>query len=126
MSRPPKWIRPASGVISPVNSPISVVLPAPFGPIMACSSPAGSASEIASEATTPPKRLVKASTASKTSATAHSGHQAVDPAVHADGDDKGQWADHQIGIIGDMRQRLLQQQEGHRANQRPEHSVHAA
>ena len=39
MSRPSKRMRPASGAISPASWPISVVLPAPLGPMMACSSP---------------------------------------------------------------------------------------
>src|SRR2546423_15298 len=51
-------MRPACGASSPVSCPISVVLPAPFGPMMAWSSPSGTARLISSEAVTPPKRLV--------------------------------------------------------------------
>ncbi len=39
MSSPQKVMVPASSATSPVISPISVVLPAPFGPMMAWSSP---------------------------------------------------------------------------------------
>ena len=54
MSRPAKRIVPASGVISPVNCPTSVVLPAPFGPISACVSPALILSVTLSVATSAP------------------------------------------------------------------------
>ena len=70
MSRPSKRMRPASGAISPVSWPISVVLPAPFGPMMACSSPRGTSSAMSSEATTPPKRLLRPSICSSGSGTA--------------------------------------------------------
>ncbi len=61
MSLPSNRMRPASGAISPVSWPISVVLPAPLGPITACNSPRSTASEIPSDAITPPKRLVRPS-----------------------------------------------------------------
>src|SRR5690348_1119158 len=38
---------------------MSVVLPAPFGPISACTSPAATSSVTPSTATTPPKRLLR-------------------------------------------------------------------
>jgi len=41
MSRPANRMHPESGVISPASCPISVVLPAPFGPMMTWSSPFG-------------------------------------------------------------------------------------
>ena len=81
-------MRPLSGAISPVSCPISVVLPAPLGPMSACNSPRGNASDIASEATTPPKRLVKESISSKTSATARPAEQSVDAAVDVDRHDQ--------------------------------------
>ena len=67
MSWPAKRMRPASGVNWPVSCAISVVLPAPFGPITACSSPAATASVRSSVATMPPKRLARLSTCSKAS-----------------------------------------------------------
>ena len=39
-SRPSKWMCPASGASAPEIWWMSVVLPAPFGPMMACVSPA--------------------------------------------------------------------------------------
>src|SRR3954470_23965064 len=70
MSRPSKWMRPAFGMISPQSWPISVVLPAPFGPMMACSSPFVTSSPTLSEAITPPKRLVRPAMLSSASAMA--------------------------------------------------------
>src|SRR5579863_481157 len=117
---------PLSGAISPVNCPISVVFPAPFGPISACSSPRGSANEIASEATTPPKRLLKVSISRSASATAGSAaEQSIDAAVDVDRHDQEQRTENEVRIIGDMRQTLLQEQESHGADQRAEHRMHA-
>jgi hypothetical protein len=52
-------MRPESGVNCPLSWAISVVLPAPFGPITACSSPAATSSTISSVATMPSKRLAR-------------------------------------------------------------------
>src|SRR5256885_16604647 len=57
MSRPSKKIAPASLPRLPEIWPISVVLPAPFGPIRACTSPRTTSSVTSSVATTPPKRF---------------------------------------------------------------------
>src|SRR5262249_16028012 len=81
MSRPANHTRPWSGAISPASSPISVVLPAPFGPITACSTPSGIANVISSEATTRPKRLVRPSIASSASVTAGSFQEPIDAAA---------------------------------------------
>src|SRR5712691_7837490 len=140
-SPPSKRIRPSSGAISPESSPISVVLPAPFGPMTACSSPLGTASEIASEATTP-KRLVKESISSRASTTALSRQQAVDAAAREQHDQQEQRAEHDLPIFrhagggipehgrGDdpdqHRQRLLERQQQDGADQRSERGAHAA
>ncbi len=57
MSAPAKMTRPASGATVPVAIPNSVVLPAPFGPMMPSASPSSSARSIALATTTAPKRL---------------------------------------------------------------------
>src|SRR5215510_5954576 len=59
MSMPWKPIVPASLPSIPEIKPIRVVLPAPFGPMRACTSPAVSSSVTPSTATTPPKRLLR-------------------------------------------------------------------
>src|ERR1051325_3180672 len=55
MSRPSRKIAPAVGRSTPVRRLISVVLPAPFGPISAWRAPFWTASETSSVATMPPK-----------------------------------------------------------------------
>src|SRR5438552_6789214 len=57
MSAPLKRIRPISVASTPEIWPMSVVLPAPFGPINPCTSPRTTSSVTSSVATTPPKRL---------------------------------------------------------------------
>src|SRR5512138_3281695 len=52
-----KTMRPVSVGSTPEIWPISVVLPAPFGPISACTSPRTTSRVTSSVATTPPKRL---------------------------------------------------------------------
>src|SRR3954468_11085894 len=51
-------MRPPSGCSTPAICAMSVVLPAPFGPISACTSPLAISSVTSSVATRPPKRLV--------------------------------------------------------------------
>ena len=65
MSRPAKRTVPASGVSSPVSWPISVVLPAPFGPISAWVSPVRMLSVTLSVATSAPNDLYRPSTCSR-------------------------------------------------------------
>src|SRR5215470_11212159 len=143
MSPPAKWMRPPPGAISPASCPISVVLPAPLGPMMACNSPFGTASEMASQATTPPKRLVNPSISRRASLTARRLEHAVDPAAreqhdqekHRTKDDlpvfrrlgRGGAADQRREAdANDYRQRLLKREQGDRAKQWTEHRAHAA
>src|SRR5690349_12724743 len=55
---PSIWMSPSSGAYTPPRIFISVLLPAPFSPIRASTSPALSESETPCSATTPGKRLV--------------------------------------------------------------------
>src|SRR5437764_7386759 len=57
MSAPLKRMRPVWVGSTPEIWPMSVVLPPPFGPISACTSPRTTSSVTSSVATTPPKRL---------------------------------------------------------------------
>jgi len=52
--RPAKWMWPRSGRISPDNWPMSVLLPAPLGPISAWISPARTSRSTWSVASSPP------------------------------------------------------------------------
>src|ERR1051325_8384061 len=80
MSSPAKAMRPESGASSPEIWLINVVLPAPFGPITACSSPGITSSVTLSVTRRPPKFLERFSTRSTGSATEHP----PQPARHAD------------------------------------------
>src|SRR5579862_5029465 len=90
MSSPAKRIAPAVGRSWPINWLISVVLPAPLGPMMACNSPFATSSERLSVATMPPKRLVRLSTRSKTSATGKTPDQTHDAAAPEQDDQEQQ------------------------------------
>src|ERR1700733_12706264 len=57
MSRPPRMMLPAVGRSTPVSRLITVVLPAPFGPINACRAPFSIDNETSCAATIPPKRF---------------------------------------------------------------------
>src|SRR5690348_12057666 len=93
---------------------------------MACSSPAGIASEIPSAATTPPNLLVRASISRRTSPTASPRNQAVNASVYRNRHDKQQGAKNQVGIIGQPREPLLQNKKGERPDNWTEHCLHAA
>src|SRR5262245_32095612 len=125
-SLPSKWMRPASGAISPASWAMSVVLPAPFGPITACSSPFGTASEIASDAITPPKRLLRPSICNSASATVDSGDQTIDAAAREQHHQQEQRTKDDLPVFGNARERFFQHQQRQRADHRPEHRAHAA
>ena len=55
--RPFKWISPSNSVIAPARIFMSVLLPAPFSPQMAWTSPAAAVSDTSRSARTPPKLL---------------------------------------------------------------------
>src|SRR4051812_983875 len=64
MSAPSNRMHPVSVASTPEIWPMSVVLPAPFGPMSACTSPRTTSSVTSSVATTPPKRLETARSSS--------------------------------------------------------------
>src|SRR5260221_57952 len=70
MSAPARRMEPACGSNCPVSWLISVVLPAPFGPMIACNSPFATSSETLSVAVMPPNRRTSFSTRNKGSAMA--------------------------------------------------------
>src|SRR5215468_5983930 len=120
MSSPSKRIWPELGASSPVSCPISVVLPAPLGPMMACSSPRRMSSVMWSEAVTPPKRLVRSAICNRASGTAPSRQQTVDAAAREQDDEQQQRAEDDLPVFGHAGERLLQHQQRHRADQRAE------
>src|SRR5580700_5782167 len=126
MSVPSKRTLPCCGATSPAIRPISVVLPAPLGPITAWNSPGGRSSVMASAATTPPKRLLNPSICRSGSAIAAALEQPFDAAVHIDGNQEQQRPEDQSGIFGKPRQSLLEHQKRRGADQRPEQGAESA
>src|SRR6476469_2028702 len=100
---------PEFGINCPVNWLISVVLPAPLGPMMACNSPGATSSERLSVAVMPPNRRTRVSTRRKGSATAQPAEQAHDAAAREQHDQEQQWAHDQRPVFGELRQQLFQQ-----------------
>src|SRR5438552_17174057 len=82
-SSPAKRIVPASGRRSPASWPMSVVLPAPFGPMIAWVSPSVTARSTPSVARRPPNLFASPRIARSGSATALAGlrHEPEQPAL---------------------------------------------
>src|SRR3954453_19472773 len=105
---------PEFGINCPVNWLISVVLPAPLGPMMACSSPLATSSDRLSVALMPPKLRTRFSTRSKgfeESATAKPPEHAHDAAAREQHDQQQQRAHDQRPVFGELRQDFFQQEE---------------
>src|SRR5436190_8329513 len=87
MSSPAKRMRPASGCSIPESWLISVVLPAPFGPITACVSPSRTSRSTPSVACSAPNALRNPLTSRSGSAIAFlPGKQAREPALEEEHD----------------------------------------
>src|SRR5277367_5029142 len=122
MSWPAKRMLPELGASCPVNWLISVVLPAPLGPMIACSSPLVTSSERLSVALMPPNRLTRLSTLSRGSVTRKPPEQSHDAATPEHHDQEQQRPHDQRPVFRDPRQRFFQRQiddrPQHRAEQR--------
>src|SRR5687768_16580706 len=95
MSSPRKRMVPLSVATLPEIWPISVVLPAPFGPMSACTSPAATSRPTSSVATTPPKRLETSLRLSMPS----SGEQAGNSLRSEENDHEQHDADAEVGML---------------------------
>src|SRR6478736_4607768 len=104
MSWPPKWMRPTSGA----------------------SSPASTTSEMSSDATMPPKRLLKCSTRSRASVTTGTQKHTIDSAACEQHDEQEDRAHDDLPIFRHAREHLFQHQESHCADHGPEHRPHPA
>src|SRR3984885_13835101 len=102
-SWPAKRMVPAVGRNWPINWLISVVLPAPFGPIIACNSPRAISSERLSVATMPPNA-----------------------ATTEQHDQKQQRPHDHSPVFGDLRQKLLEHEIDDGADHRAEQRSHTA
>src|SRR5450631_4635179 len=83
---------PEFGDSCPVSWLIKVVLPAPFGPMIACNSPLMTSSERLSVAAMPPNRRTRFSTRSRESATGEPPEQSHDAAAPEQHDQQQQRA----------------------------------
>src|SRR5713101_4548241 len=126
MSAPARRMDPECGSNCPVSWLISVVLPAPFGPMIACNSPLATSSETLSVATIPPNRRTSFSTRSKGSAMAQPPQQPDNAAAPEQHDQQQQRAHDQRPVFSDLRQQFLQQQIDHGADDGPEQRAHSA
>src|ERR1700738_699751 len=95
---------PECGGSWPVNWLISVVLPAPFGPMIACNSPCATSSETLSVAAMPPNRRTRFSTRSSGSATGQAPQETVGAAAPEQHDQQQQRTHDQCPVFGDLRQ----------------------
>src|ERR1700730_3307435 len=131
MSRPSNQIEPADGRKKPLIMLKKVVLPAPFGPITARSSPFGTLSETSRTATRLPKLLVTLRT-SRTfmlgtrSCFALASDEAKQSAREEQHDRHEQHADERHPVDGDAGEIVLQDHEHRGAEQRTPEAAHAA
>src|SRR5215813_11533483 len=107
-------MRPESGTSWPLSCAINVVLPAPFGPMTACSSPSGMPSVRSSVATMPPKRFARLSTRSN-SAMASLPEQTIDSAPRKEDHKKKQRTEDDLPVFGDAREHFLQDEQRYRS-----------
>src|SRR5580693_5335032 len=129
MFLPAKTIVPASGASSPKSWEISVVLPAPFGPMTAWTSPATTSSDSASLAARLPKRLVRLSmrnSGSGMGAAAVGFEQRQHAASCEQSDEDQKRAEDNLPVLGPARENRFQTDQDGRADQRPEQSGRTA
>src|SRR5580692_4797959 len=125
-SWPAKRMVPAVGRNWPINWLISVVLPAPFGPMIACNSPRAISSERLSVATMPPNRRTRFSIRSRGSATGKPPDQPHNAATTEQHDQKQQRPHDHSPVFGDLRQKLLEHEIDDGADDGAEQRSHAA
>src|SRR5437016_8794226 len=111
---------PECGSSCPISWLISVVLPAPFGPMTACNSPRATSNETLSVATIPPNRRTRFSTRSKGSATTQPPQQAKNAAAPEQHDQQQQRPHDQRPVFSKPADNIFQQQVNDRADQRTE------
>src|SRR4029077_11809795 len=130
MSSPAKRMLPPLGRNCPINWLISVVLPAPFGPMIACSSPAANSSERLSVAIMPPNLRTRFSTLSRgfgngsgTRKPPDQAHDAATPEQHNQQQERAH--DHRP-VFRELRQEFFQHEIEDRTDHGPKQRAHAA
>src|SRR4051812_6138412 len=128
-SSPANTMRPASGASKPEIWLISVVLPAPFGPITACSSPGSTSSVTPSVTRRPPKFFDRLSMRSTGSATSHPPQllrHADQSAAREYRHEHEQRPEDHLPVLGEAGEPFLGQQESGRADDRAVERAEAA
>src|SRR5882672_6476784 len=124
MSSPAKRTRPRSGSRLPASWLIRVVLPAPFGPMMAWVSPSRTSRSTSSLARSAPKLFLKPRTSSRTLfilAEEQSG-EAAPQEEHRQHQERPEY---QLPVLRPTRKRILDEQQGEGAEHRPGDARHA-
>src|SRR5262249_15110236 len=123
-----KRIEPASDRRSPASWPMNVVLPAPFGPMIACRSPGATARAMPSLGSRPPKRLRRPRTASNASAIARLGarDEAEQAALREQHHEDQEGPEDDLPVGGQRREHVLEEQQHDGADHGPEQRAHAA
>src|SRR5258708_13539623 len=120
MSSPAKRTRPRSGTRSPASWPISVVLPAPFGPMIACVSPSSTSRSTLSLASSAPKLLVRPRTSSRTLFILAE-EQSREAALEEEHRQHQQRTQDQLPVLGPARERAFEEQHRQPPHHRPGH-----
>src|SRR5437879_1248352 len=124
-SSPAKSTRPRSGSRLPASWPISVVLPAPFGPMIACVSPSRISRSTSSLARSAPKLFVRPRTSSKVLfiLAEEQSREAAPQEKHRQHQER---PEDQLPVLRPARESVLDQQEREGAEHRPGDARHAA
>src|SRR5256714_13817659 len=112
-SSPANRMRPPSGRKSPASWLMKVVLPAPFGPMIACVSPSRTARSMPSLARRAPKVFVSARTSSMAL------KNAGEAALEEDDRQHEERPEHRLPVLGPALEDLLQDDQRQCAEQRP-------
>src|SRR2546427_11505396 len=125
MSSPAKRTRPRSGRRLPASWLISVVLPAPFGPMMAWVSPSRTSRLTSSLASSAPKLFVRPRTSSR-ALFILAEEQSREAAPEEEHRQHQQRTQDQLPVLRPARERVLDQEQREGAEHRPDDTPHAA
>src|SRR2546425_4994068 len=114
MSSPANRMRPPSGRRLPASCPMKVVLPAPFGPMMACVSPSRTSRSMPSVARSAPKLFVSPLTSSIGLI-----EDASETAAEEDHRQDEQRAEDHLPVLRPAREQVFHQQQREGAEHRP-------
>src|SRR5882762_8194669 len=124
MSSPAKRTRPRSGSRLPASWLIRVVLPAPFGPMMAWVSPSRTSRSTSSLARSAPKLFLKPRTSSRVLfiLAEEQSREAAPQEKHRQQQER---PENQLPVLRPTRKRILDEQQGEGAEHRPGDARHA-